>query len=138
MSIDENKALVHRMWEAINKGNLTVLDELSAANFVWHAPGGSEHHDLETSKKIIARFFTTFPDFHVTVEDMVAEDDKVVMRSTRTGTHKGEYRGIAATGKRVTWTFISIYRIEGDKIVEEWDESDHLNMMQQMGATLTT
>lgn len=136
MPTEENETIVRRLWEEINKGNLSVFDELCTADFVWHAPGGVEQHDLETAKKVITRFLTTFPDFHVTIEDLIAKGDKVVTRSTRTGTHKGEYRGIAATGKKVTWTFISIYRTEGGKIVEEWDEGDHLSMMQQMGATL--
>jgi len=137
MTVEENKAIVRRLWEEVNKGNVSVLDELCAADFVWHAPGGLERHDLQIAKKVITRFFTTFPDFHVTIEDLIAKGDKVVTRSTRTGTHQGEYRGIAATGNKVTWTFISIYRIEGGKIVEEWDEGDHLSLMQQMGAILT-
>ena len=137
MSVEENKAIVRRLWEEFNKRNLSVWDELCAADLVWHAPGGLEQHDLEAMKKVVTRFLTTFPDFRVTIEDMVAEGDKVASRSTRTGTHKGEYRGIAATGNKVTWAFISIYRIEGGKIVEEWDEGDHLSMMQQMGVIPT-
>jgi len=137
MSVEENKAIVRRYFEGWNKGNLAVFDELCAADFVWHGPGGQEHFDLKAAKKVFTRFPTTFPDFRVTIEWMVAEGDKVVSYSTRTGTHQGEYRGIAATGKRVTWTWMSICRIEGGKIIEEWDEGDHLSIIQQMGATLT-
>ena len=138
MPIEENKAIVHRFYEELNKGNLAVLDELFAADFVWHAPGGLEQYGAEATKKIHARVFTTFPDLHVTIEDMIAEGDKVVVRSTRTGTHRGEYRGIAATGRQVTWTWMSICRIEGGRIVEEWNEGDHLTLIQQMGVSPTT
>ena len=138
MSTEENKAIVHRFYEELNKGNVVALDELCTADFVWHAPGGLEQYGVEATKKILARIFTTFPDLHMTIEDMIAEGDKVVVRSTRTGTHRGEYRGIAATGKQVTWTWMSICRIERCKIVEEWNEGDHLTLVQQMGVSPTT
>ena len=138
MSIEENKAIVRRFWEEFNKGNLAIVDELCAADFVWHAPGGLQQvRGPERLKRILTGFSTTFPDLFVTIEDLIAEGDKVVVRSTRTGTHRGEYRGMAATGKQVTWTWVSICRIEGGKIVEEWDEGDHLSVMQQMGVVPT-
>jgi len=137
MSVEENKALVCRYFEEWNKGNVAVFDDLCTADFVWHAPGGLEQHGAEAAKKVFTRFLTTFPDFRVTIEDLIAEGDKVVCRCTRTGTHKGEYRGIAATGKQLTWTWMSMCRIEGGKMAEQWDEGDHLHVIQQMGAILT-
>lgn len=136
MSVEENKAIVKRfVKEVLNERNLAVVDELCAADFVWHAPGGLEQvRGPERLKRLLTGFSTTFPDLRVTIEDLIAEGDKVVVRSTRTGTHRGEYRGIAATGKRATWTWVSIHRIVGGKIVEEWDEGDHLSVMQQIGA----
>ena len=138
MSTEENKAIVRRLWEKeTNRGNLSALDELCAANFVWHGPGGREHLDLKVAKKVLTGFLITFPDFHVAIEDMVAEGDKVVSYSTRTGTHQGEYRGIAPTGKKITWTWMSICRIKEGKIIEQWDEGDHLSIIQQMGVIPT-
>lgn len=133
MSVEENKAIVRRIWEETNKRNLSVLDELCAGDLVWHTPGGLEQHDLETVKEVFTRFLTSFPDFHVTIEDIVAEGDKVVTRSTRTGTQRGEWRGVAATGRHLKWTWVNVSRIEGGKIVEEWEEGDHLSIMQQLG-----
>lgn len=78
-------------------------------------------------------FFEAFPDLHVTVEDMVAEGDKVVFRATNSGTHKGEFVGIAPTGKHAAWTEISIWRIEGGMIAEVWTEVDKLGNMQRLG-----
>jgi len=137
MSTEENKAIVRRSFEEFNKGNLAVFDELYEANFVGHLAGMEEIRGPEGLKKLVTTFLTAFPDFRITVEDLIAEGDKVVCRSTRTGTHKGEWLGIAATGKKVTWTYISIYRIEGGKIVEEWYEGDYLGLMQQLGAIPT-
>lgn len=134
MSVEENKALVRRhVEEAWNKGNLSVLDEIMAPNLVNHnAPPGITP-DREGFKQIISMHRKAFSDLHVTVEDMVAEGDKVVNRWTVSGTHKGEYMGIAPTGKQVTLTGISIHRIEGGKIVEQWHEVDMLGLMQQLG-----
>jgi steroid delta-isomerase-like uncharacterized protein len=75
-----------------------------------------------------------FPDTRMTIEDEIAEGDKVVIRWTIRGTHKGEYMGIAPTGKEVTVTGISVYRIERGKIVEDWSNNDMLGMLQQLGA----
>ena len=135
MSVEEeNKSLVRRMFEELNKGNLASIDDLYAADFVWHAPGGSEHYDRETMKGMLASFLTTFPDFHVTIEDLIAEGDKVVLRFASTATHQGEYLGMAPTGKQVKSPGITIYRITGGKVVEEWAERDMLGPMQQLGA----
>ncbi|MFQ6059407.1 MAG: ester cyclase [Anaerolineae bacterium] len=134
MATEENKALVRRLIEeAWNKGNLAVIDELLSPDYVLHfaAPGATP--DREGYKQAVSMHHTAFADFRLTIEDMVAEGDKVVIRWTIRGTHKGEYIGIAATGKEVTMTGISIRRIEGGKIMEEWLESDMLGLMQQMG-----
>jgi steroid delta-isomerase-like uncharacterized protein len=135
MSTEENKALVRRFDEEVwGKGNLAVADELLATNFVLHAPPPEVAPDLEGYKQWVSTARTAFPDLQTTIEDMIAEGDKVVTRWTVRGTHKGEIMGIAPTGKQVTMTGISIDRIEGGKIVEEWNEMDMLGMMQQLGA----
>jgi len=137
MPVEENKAIVRRCYEELNKKNLGIGDELFAANYVNHQPGGGEVHGPEELKQLLTGFFTAFPDLRFTVEDLVAEGDKVVARWTSQGTHKGEFMGIAATGKQGATTGIAIFRIVGGKVVEEWAEMDMLGMMQQLGVIPT-
>lgn len=125
--------MVRHNYEQLNKRNLTALYETFAADCVWHAPGGREIRGLEGLKQIISGLLHAFPDLHLTIHDMVAEGDKVVARVRWTGTHQGEYRGIAPTGNQVTFTAITIYRILGGKVVEIWEEGDMLGLMQQLG-----
>jgi len=135
MSTEENKAIARRWNEEIwSKGNLAAIDELLATDFVFnYAPPGVKP-DREAYKQFVTMLRAPFPDFQYTIEDMVAEGDKVSVRWSGRGTHKGEYMGIAPTGKQVTITGISIIRIVGGKIVQEWGEMDNLGMMEQLGA----
>jgi len=134
MSTEENKAKIRRVWEEVlDKGNLALADEIMAPNYVYHGSGGQEFKGPEGFKKLITMFRTAFPDFHVTVDDMVADGDKVAHRATMRGTHKGELMGIAPTGKQVTIAAIVISRFAGGKEVEAWSNLDQLGMMQQMG-----
>jgi steroid delta-isomerase-like uncharacterized protein len=135
MTIEENKAIARRhVEEGVGKRNLSIVDELLATNFVLHAPLPSGVPlDREGYKKLVSMIHTGFSDYRVAVEDMVAEGDKVVIRLTMRGTHEGEFMGITPTGKHVTWTGITILRIEGGKIVEIWNQVDNLSMMQQLG-----
>ena len=133
MSTEENKALVHHAYEELNKGNLTYIDEGFAADIVVHAPGGYEAHGLEEGKQLFARLWRAFPDHHETIDDMVAEGDKVVARVRWTGKHQGDFQGIAPTGKQVTLRAITIYRIVGGKIAEVWEEADIFGMTRQLG-----
>jgi len=133
MSIEENKALARRWNEEIwSKGNLAAVDELLATNFVFNYPAPGLAPDREGYKQTVT--MASFANIQSVIEDMVAEGDKVAVRWTWRGTHKGEYMGIAPTGKQVTITGISILRIVGGKIVEEWGEMDNLGMMQQLEA----
>ncbi len=134
MSTEENKAIVRRMYEAFSKRNLDVYYELHAADYVVHLPGGVEVRGRERLKQMTAMVLSAFPDYHETIEDVVAEGDKVVVRQTITGTHKGEFQGIPPTGKQVTWTAIAILGIIGGKLVEAWIVVDMLGLMQQIGA----
>jgi len=133
MSTEENKALPRRFWEEFNKGNLAIGDEQIATNYVGHIPGMEDVRGPEGMKQLLTMYRTAFPDLHYTVEDMVAEGDRVVVRFTATGTHQGDLMGIAPTGKQVTVTAMSINRIVGGKIVEEWESVDQLAMLQQIG-----
>jgi steroid delta-isomerase-like uncharacterized protein len=135
MSTEQNKALAKRWGDEIwGKGNLAVVDELFAPNFVFHYPATEVTPNREGYKKIVTEWRAPLADIEGTTEDTIAEGDKVVVRWTWSGTHKGDYMGIAPTGKRMTLTGICILRIAGGKIVEEWGEMDMLGMMQQLGA----
>ena len=135
MSTEENKAVVRRFYEECNKGNMAALEELYAApNYVWHGTGVFRDMDLAGSKQLWAAWWTAFPDLHYTVEDLIAEGDKVVARQTFRGTHQGEIMGVPATGKVVTWTAIIISRFAGGKFVDDWENLDLLGLMQQLGA----
>ena len=134
MSVEENKAIERRFFEeVVNKGNLAVLDELLAPNFVDRSGLPGIAPDREGYKQFFAMAHSAFPDFHSTLEDMFAEGDKVVQRFTARGTHKGEWMGIAPTGKQMTVSGIAIHRITGGKIVEGWTSMDMLGALQQLG-----
>ncbi len=135
MSAEENKALVRREIEEIwNKGNLDAAEDIYAPNYIGHRlAGGEDIRGLETIKHLAAATRQAFPDFTHTVEDMLAEGDKVVIRSTIRATHQGEFRGIAPTGKEVEITSMLINRTEGGKIAESWHNADHLGLMHRLG-----
>jgi steroid delta-isomerase-like uncharacterized protein len=128
---DKNKALVHRAWKLAD--NPDVLDEVYAPDVVWHEPD-QEIRGLEQAKQFVTTYKTAFPDMTVTVEDMIVEGDKVVSRVTLRGTHQGETEEFGPpTGRQVELKGITISRIEGGKIVEDWDSYDNLSAMQQLG-----
>lgn len=135
MSAEENKSLVLRFYEEFfNKGNLDIVDELHSADFQHYDSGASDPGGgPEGYKKRNAVFLKAFPDRHVTVDDQVAEADKVVTRSTMRATHTGDLPGIPATGKRVVVTATIISRIKDGKIVEEWEDWNALGMLEQLG-----
>jgi len=136
MSAKEIKALERRFFEEWNKGKaaaMAVIDELGATDCVYHGASGEEIHGLKGFKKSMSEFYSAFPDNHFTIEDMVAEGDKVAVRWTLTGTHKGKYGGVPPTNKKMTIWGISIDRIAGGKFVETWERLDTLGFMQQLG-----
>jgi steroid delta-isomerase-like uncharacterized protein len=134
MSIEENKALVRRFEEEVWNGrNPSFIDEFFAASHSFRA-AGSPPLDREGHRQMIAHFQDAFPDGHNTSEELLADGDKVVQRWTFRGTHQGAFQGIPPTGRPVTLTGISIWRIDSGKIVESWHELDSLGLMQQLGA----
>ena len=129
----ENKALTPRLLEEVwHQGNLDVADEVHDANYISHGMG-IDTPGTAGFKQFVTAYLGAFPDMHFTVEDQIAEGDKVVTRWTATGTHTGELMGIPPTGKQSTVTGISIGRYAGGKIVEVWDNWDALGMLQQLG-----
>ena len=134
MSTEQNKAALRRLYEEpINKGNLAVLNEVMAPDYVYHGVGGIELKGSEGFGQYLAMLRTAFPDLQFTLVNVVAEGDYVAHRFTLTGTHKGDLRGIAPTGKRVTATGNVLSRFSGGKEAETWMEYDTLALYQQLG-----
>jgi steroid delta-isomerase-like uncharacterized protein len=135
MSLEENKALVRRCIEEVfNNGNINALDEFLDPNVVHHSLPPGMPPNRESFKKFVSILLTAFPEFHIAIEDIIAEGNKVVGRATTSGTQKGDFMGIPASGKKATWGEIFIWRIESGKAVEMWAELDQMSMMQQLGA----
>ena len=134
MSIEENKALTNRVWQEVwHQGNLSQVDELFTQDFVRHDPGGRVLHGTSQNRQFIDSLRTAFPDVHYTVDDQIAEGDKVVVRYRFQGTHLGEFQGMPPTKKQVAYTGILIYRISDGKIAEQWTEFDLPGFLQQLG-----
>lgn len=134
MSTEENKAILRRAYKvAFDPKSLEALDGVIAPDIIDHNPSPEQPPGLENVKQVFSSLHTAFPDYQMNVEEMVAEGDKVVARLTMSGTHQGEFMGIAPTGNRVTVTGIDIVRITDGKIVERWGNFDALGMMQQLG-----
>ena len=133
MVTKNHKLLANQVWEVVwHQGNLHRLDELFAPDFVRHDPG-RELRGLEQNRQFIASLRTAFPDARFTVEDQIAEGDKVAVRYRFEGTHLGDFQGMAPTGKRVRYSAILIYRVADDKIAEQWTELDLLGLLRQLG-----
>ena len=137
MSIEENKALI-RCWldECYNKGNVDVADDLIADNYVNHSAPHGQMAGLEAEKQYISTIRSAFTDFHLEIEDQIAEGDKVVTRLIASGTYRGGLEDIpfkAATGKQVRVTEILIHRISAGKVVEGWIEFDQIALWRQLG-----
>ena len=131
----ENKAIARRLLEeAFNSGNLDVVDELLAPEFVnYDAALPEPTTGIDAAKASIGGYRAAFPDLRITLEQQVAEGELVATRWTARGTHQGELFGIAPTGKQATVTGITIDRIVGGRIVESWTNWDTLGLMQQLG-----
>jgi steroid delta-isomerase-like uncharacterized protein len=135
---ERNKEVVRRFIEEVqNQKNWDVFDELHAPDFVnLSAPPGVPS-DLAGGKMFLGAFLNAFPDCHVTIDDMIAEGDRVVTKKTFTGTHSTEFNGIPATGRRVTLQYVDILRVRDGKIVEHWLSMDQMSFMQQLGVLPT-
>jgi steroid delta-isomerase-like uncharacterized protein len=133
MSVENNKTIARGYIEQVwNQKRLDLLDQYLAEDIVHHdAPGLT---DRESIRNFIGTFLNSFPDTHIKIEDEIAKGNLVVHRVTSSGTQRGEFMGIPASGKQISVTTISIFRISGGKISELWGVSDSLTMMQQIGA----
>ncbi|MBN1148254.1 MAG: ester cyclase [Anaerolineales bacterium] len=133
MSIEKNKTIMRRMIEEIwNKGNMSVADELFSANHT--SPSAPDLPPGPDSVKMLATMFRqAMPDYHMDIDLIFADEQKVAARFTQSGTHTGaELMGMQPSGRKATWTEIGVLRIKDDKIVESWYEVDMLSMINQL------
>jgi steroid delta-isomerase-like uncharacterized protein len=141
MSTEDNKALARRYWDAWKTGHMAILHDIASADHIFHDGAGREVRG--TPGRTIPRFRTAFPDLHFAIEDIFADGDKVVVRWTAHGTHRGDIEIVGSagtippTGKQVTFFGIDIFHIAGDKLVEGWRSWDRLGLLQQLGAVPT-
>jgi steroid delta-isomerase-like uncharacterized protein len=132
---ETNKALIRRLVEEIqNQHNVDAFDKFFAPSFVNYDPLPGLPGTLEGAKQLHRMLFAAFPDLHMTIHDQAAEGDKVWTRKTATGTHQGEFFGIPATGKQVSWKIIDIMSVRDGKVVDHWVVADVMGLMQQLGA----
>ncbi|HZC00985.1 MAG TPA: ester cyclase [Gammaproteobacteria bacterium] len=133
MSAEENKDLARRSWESLSERNPDLIEEFYPPDLVWHAPD-QDIRGYEEARQYVSTFFDAFPDINITLEDVIAEGDQAVTRYTIRGTHRGETEEFGPpTGRQMEVEGITIHRIEGGKIVEEWERYDNLSVMQQLG-----
>lgn len=134
MSTEPDKTRARRWFDAINRGDLSVVDELFASDYVLHLGAAPEPSTgRESIRQLITSFRSAFPDLHLDVEDMVAEGGKVAVRWTATGTQHGTLLGRPQTGRRARWTGTSLLRFTGEQIAEDWVNMDLLAMLEQLG-----
>lgn len=130
MSLEENKAIIRSLYEADNKKDLSILDELISPDFydpTFQLRGPESYRQFETA------FFKGFPDWIETIDDIIAEGDEVWIRFTATGTHKGEWGGLAPTGKKIKIKSVQIWRIINGKVVAKDSIIDSLDAFKQLG-----
>ncbi len=134
---DSNKATFRRFCDAMNTGDAELItnaiDELVEPDAVIRTPLPIDATGAQALKEVFARLHRVFPDLRITVEDLIAEDDKVVGRNSVTGTHRGEYMGLPPTGRSVTYDEIFIFRFAGGRIAETWGVVDVFSQMKQLG-----
>jgi steroid delta-isomerase-like uncharacterized protein len=138
MSSEENKELVRRFAQVWSRGGQPIVDELAAPDLVVFYPSLRQPlHGPDAFKQFLDAFYAAFPDAQCTIQELIAEGDRVATRWTLRGTHQGELLGIPATGSAVAWTGMTIIHIRDGKIMEERGESDALGLFQQLGIIST-
>jgi hypothetical protein len=137
-TVHNNKGTFRRFHEVSNTGDTdlisSTIDEIVDPNVLIRTPLPVQATGAQALKEVFARLHRAFPDLHVTVDDLIQEEDKVVGRNTVTGTHQGEYMGLPPTGKSVTYNEIFIFRFFDGRIAETWGVVDVFSQMKQLGA----
>ena len=127
---------LHRRYndEVMNEGKVALIDELVSIDHTNHSPPGPDLHGTEALKQYVAAVRAAFPDLHFTVEEQIVVGDRVAVRWTARGTHRGTYLGVPATGRVVAVSGLSIHHFIDGRIDESWDQIDMLGLLQQLGA----
>ena len=134
MSVENNKALALGFFDEVNAGNLDAFDDLISEDFIEHEEfPGLPTRGPEAPKAALGMFIAAFPDLHMAADDALADGDKVVVRGTISGTHRGEFMGIPPTNKSFEVQFIDIIEFHDGKATEHWGLTDQAAMMQQLG-----
>ncbi len=134
MGIEENKALARRQWEAVAAGNFDLVAQGYDDNVVYHGAGGDERRGKAAMIELGQMYYNAMPDMRITIEDTIAEGDRVLTRVRPQGTNTGELMGMPATGKKVDVKWVmNVVRIANGKVVEEWEIFDQLDFMRQLG-----
>jgi len=128
--IEENKALIRRFFNAIESGNLQVLDEIVAEGYDDHLAGQSPGR--ETLKKYFAGLRAAFPDLTLPIAAILAEGDRVAVLNSVRGTHKGDFIGLKATGRSIDAMAFQLYRVENGQLAEHWEVADYALLMRQL------
>src|SRR5262249_23751367 len=135
MTSESNKGIVRRYYdEVMNAHNPAAAGSICDSRLAWHGAGIGDTRELAALQRMLQPLFAAFPDFAVTIDDLLAEDDRVVARYRWQGTHRGPFQGIPPTGRAVTVAGITVHRLAGGKIAEQWFQEDLLGMLQQLGA----
>ena len=129
---EDNKAVIRHFVQAVNTNDRNAAAGAFAPDFVDHSPGPGQGQGLQGFLEFAGALMSAFHNMQITIDDLVAEGDKVVLRDTTRATHGGDFMGIPASGKPVSWTEMRLYRIKDGKIVEQWVEVDRAGLMQQM------
>lgn len=138
MSTEVNKAATRRLFDGLNQNEVAIIDELCTPDYVLHDPAGPGGwhgdgiHNREEYKEYLSGFFASLPG-QFTIDDMIAEGEKVVARWTYSSAHQGQWRGVSPTGKEVTFTCTSTHRFVDGKLAESWQNVDNLGVMRQLG-----
>lgn len=138
MTKEENKKAQQKFGEAVNSGNLDKLRELVAQDVKEHDPAPNQGPGPQGYIDFFSMMRKAFPDMHVEVEKLVADEDNVAFAYTLTGTHKGEFMGVEATNKAVKVRGMQISRFKDGKMVERWGSSDELGILKQIGVGIAT
>lgn len=134
MANEQNEAIARRGFDALNTGDLSIIDEITAQDAVNHDPAQPEDgHGPEGSKQVVQVYRAAFPDLTLTIEEVFSDRNLVCTRWSSSGTHDGDLMGIPPTGKHVTGSGITIDRIQDGKIAESWNQWDNAGLMQQLG-----
>jgi steroid delta-isomerase-like uncharacterized protein len=133
---EQNKELMIRWVEEMDKGNFVVFDELLAEDYLCYYPGNPEPLNREAHKQAAQSFYAAIPDLKHKIDDVIVEGDRVTIRMSNKGTHKGNFMGIPPSDKNISFTAVFIGRFVEGKVAEAWGEADLLGLMMQLGMEL--